>query len=342
MAREVGLLRRALLRRDERDVSGRPHLAVRVGVAAAHHRALVLEHLDVADGRIAPERFELRRPRVDDGADLRRPHLGEREVVTRGEAEHAAAARRRLGHEEAARRRRAARRPAAAARGSRCRRRTSSRRRGSSARSPARCRGTGSRRGRSAAASPAARPRPAPARAAAAGAASRAPIRPAAGCSAGEAPFGARSCHGSGAGGVQRPVRSARVVGLKRAFHREDCRRVAGEPRGASASDRRHARRWCNLSSCRASQRRTRRTGHGGDRECRSTSTAVRAAAAASRCCAGWARAARGWPAHGAGRTRWRRSSRPSRARARGAAASGRRRLLPLRPVHLSLSRGRP
>ena len=75
MPLEVRPLRHELARRAQRDVARRPDLAVRVRVAAPHHRALVLEDLDVPD-RPAPRRASRLpgRPRVDDAAGSpRRP-----------------------------------------------------------------------------------------------------------------------------------------------------------------------------------------------------------------------------------------------------------------------------
>jgi hypothetical protein len=70
-------------------------------VAAAHHRALVLEHLDVADVRVRPERLGLVRPGLHHAKDRLRLHLGEGQVVARREAHDAAASRGGLGHQEA-------------------------------------------------------------------------------------------------------------------------------------------------------------------------------------------------------------------------------------------------
>jgi hypothetical protein len=99
---EVHPLGRELARRAHRHPARRPDLAVRVGVAAPHHRALVLEDLDVSDGRVGADRRHLVRPGVHDRPDGRRVHLGEGQVVARGEAEHPAASGGGLGHEEPA------------------------------------------------------------------------------------------------------------------------------------------------------------------------------------------------------------------------------------------------
>jgi hypothetical protein len=76
-----------------RDGALRPHLAVRVRVARAHHLAAVLEQLDVPHVGAGAELRRLLRPQVDHGAHARRAERGEGEVVPRREADDAAGAR---------------------------------------------------------------------------------------------------------------------------------------------------------------------------------------------------------------------------------------------------------
>ena len=71
-------------------MTGGPDLAMRVRVAAAHHRALVLEDLHVRDPRLLAEARDFVRPGVHHGPDLAVAHARQREVVPRREAEHAA------------------------------------------------------------------------------------------------------------------------------------------------------------------------------------------------------------------------------------------------------------
>jgi hypothetical protein len=80
----------------------RPDLAVRVGIAAAHHGATVFEDLDIVDERVGAELGVLIDPRVDDSAHGGLIHFGEREVVARREADDAADAGLGFGDEEAA------------------------------------------------------------------------------------------------------------------------------------------------------------------------------------------------------------------------------------------------
>ncbi len=77
-------------------VRGRPHLAMGMRVAAPHHGALVLEHLDVADAVTRPQAHDLVGPCVDDEADRARLQAGQGEVVARREADDAADARLRM------------------------------------------------------------------------------------------------------------------------------------------------------------------------------------------------------------------------------------------------------
>jgi len=63
---------------------------VRVRVGTAHHRALVLEDLDVADEIALAQVASLLGPGIHHAADVARLHLGQRQVVARAEADHPA------------------------------------------------------------------------------------------------------------------------------------------------------------------------------------------------------------------------------------------------------------
>ena len=89
----VGALRLPLAGRHERHGALRPDLAVGVRVARPHRLPLVLEDLDVRDVVARAELLVLRRPQVHDAAHGGELHVGERLVVARREAEHAAGAR---------------------------------------------------------------------------------------------------------------------------------------------------------------------------------------------------------------------------------------------------------
>ena len=98
---EMPALARETAAGKRRQVGGGPHLAVGVRVAAPHHLALVLEHLDVGDVCARAQPRVLLRPRVHDRPDLGGRHQGQRQVVTRGEAQHPALAAGGAGHQEA-------------------------------------------------------------------------------------------------------------------------------------------------------------------------------------------------------------------------------------------------
>ena len=72
------------------DVARGPDLTMWVGVAAAHHLALVLEYLDVGDLVFRPQPRRLVGPRVHHEPDLGRRHEGQGQIVPGGEAQHAA------------------------------------------------------------------------------------------------------------------------------------------------------------------------------------------------------------------------------------------------------------
>ena len=77
-----------------------PDLSVRVRVAGAHHRAAVLEDLDVADPRLPAELQVLLGPGVDDPADLRAGHRTHGHVVAGREADDPAQATLGFGDQE--------------------------------------------------------------------------------------------------------------------------------------------------------------------------------------------------------------------------------------------------
>ena len=74
------------------DVLRRPDLPVRMRVAGAHHRAPVLEDLDVVDLVHPAEVAVLGGPGVDDAADVGDLHAGEGETVVGMETQHTAEA----------------------------------------------------------------------------------------------------------------------------------------------------------------------------------------------------------------------------------------------------------
>ena len=70
-----------LLGRLGRHMPGRPELAVRVRIAAAHDLAFVLKQLDIGDVIPRPELLALGRPYVDDIPDLGQGQLGQGQVM---------------------------------------------------------------------------------------------------------------------------------------------------------------------------------------------------------------------------------------------------------------------
>ena len=79
-----------------------PDLAVRMGVAGAHHGAAVFEDLDVVDERPGGEIVKLLDPGVNDRAQVVHRHVGDGEAVPGREADHAANTRLGFGDQEAA------------------------------------------------------------------------------------------------------------------------------------------------------------------------------------------------------------------------------------------------
>ena len=86
--RQVSLLRFGFERRLIGDVACRPDLAMRMRVAGAHHGASVLKDLNVMDPFDRRDFFGFIRPGIDDAANIRALHLGQREAVIGMEAEH--------------------------------------------------------------------------------------------------------------------------------------------------------------------------------------------------------------------------------------------------------------
>ena len=78
-------------------MAGRPDLAVRMRVGAAHDLAAVLENLYGSDIRPAAERDRLLDPGVHHPLDVGDLHHGDREIMARREAQHAADAELALG-----------------------------------------------------------------------------------------------------------------------------------------------------------------------------------------------------------------------------------------------------
>jgi len=87
---EVTGLRSALCCGLVGDVFGGPDLAVRVGIARAHHGSPILEYLDIADAWAGTELAFLRGSDVDDAANGGELHGGQGEIVAGIEAEDAA------------------------------------------------------------------------------------------------------------------------------------------------------------------------------------------------------------------------------------------------------------
>src|SRR6266404_8355599 len=70
--------------------AGRPDLAVRMGVAGAHHFAAVFENLHVLNFVQGSQFAELTGPGADDLLDRADTHAGKSQIVARREAHHAA------------------------------------------------------------------------------------------------------------------------------------------------------------------------------------------------------------------------------------------------------------
>jgi len=90
-----------LLRRFDRDSPLRPDLAVRMRIAAPHHRSLVLEYLDMPYVWEAPERSVFLGEHINNVPCLLPVHLCERAVVTGGKAYYAADAGLPFGEDQA-------------------------------------------------------------------------------------------------------------------------------------------------------------------------------------------------------------------------------------------------
>ena len=83
-----------------RDVLGGPDLAVRMGIAGAHHGAAIFEDLYIADIRPVAELSSLRGPGFDNPLDLCGLHAGERQAVIGMKAENTAGPSLALGPKE--------------------------------------------------------------------------------------------------------------------------------------------------------------------------------------------------------------------------------------------------
>ena len=82
------------------DVLGGPDLAVRMGIAGAHHGAAVLEDLDVIKLGLAAEFGVLLGPGIDDEADSGEFHARDGEAVVGMKTEDAASSALLLGVEQ--------------------------------------------------------------------------------------------------------------------------------------------------------------------------------------------------------------------------------------------------
>jgi len=101
VALEIAELRRQFARGRLWNRFRRPYLAMRMRIASAHHLAAVFENLHMANSRYLAELFKLSCPGADYFFDSRQIHAGERQIMTGGEAHHAANSRLTFGYHQA-------------------------------------------------------------------------------------------------------------------------------------------------------------------------------------------------------------------------------------------------